>query len=155
MSEVLAILVGAALLILLLLVPCHCPTDTVQVALWEWQGGGWVLAEGGGVLLVGDARTAAWSADREIAAVMVKGGEYCLTQAGGYAGAVSADDTGGHDLSSVRFCVPKPTAVRLASFSGRLVDAVGLALAVALVYGILAAAALGACAWWCVDRWMR
>ena len=148
-------LAGAALLLAVLLVPCPCPADTVQVALWEWQDGGWLLAEGGGVLLVGDVRAATWSSDREISAVMVKGGEYCLTQAGGYAGTVSADETGGHDLSSVRFCIPRPTAVRLASLGGRVVDAAGLALAVVLVYGILAAAGVGACAWWCADRWMR
>lgn len=98
---------------------CPCPPDTKLLALWEWKDG-WLLAEGGGVTLEGDAQQVTWTADEQILAVMVKSGQDCRKAAGGYAGTVNAED---EDLSSIRFCVDKPTVVMLHLFGARSADA--------------------------------
>ncbi len=95
---------------LLLLLPCHCPDS--QLALYEYDNG-WQLTEGAGVAIVGDARAVSWSSDSLVDSVLVKAGPSCEAHAGGYAGQVLAVD---HDLSSIRFCVDRPTAVTLSSF---------------------------------------
>ena len=89
-----------------------CPAGSVEIAKFEWKGGGYIVENGpNGVTLTGNPSTAQWTSNSMLRYVIIKGATlnytYDITNFAS-SGTLSSVFIGGHGISNVKFCYVDP-----------------------------------------------